>query len=264
MSDAATEKKQPAIEPIRLLIAIPSRGDWQQTTSLSLAFLVHTLTENKFFLRDGKRHVILWNIHAINTSILPQSRQNAVDTALRNNVDYLLFLDDDMAFPAHLVHEWINENRPVMAANCPTRGFPCNPTARKQSHTAPGQGSLVYSDLANYRFEKVWRVGTGVMMLRQDALKALPRPAFTPRWEPMNDAYVGEDWVMCEHLEAAGIPIIVDHEISQLIGHVGSMTFTHEQVVATRKVDAKLHPVSGVEIGKDSERQHNGIILARG
>lgn len=250
---------------IKILIAVPSRGEWQQVFSQSVAFLIHKLTVDRFFVVEGKPCILLWHLLTINSSILPQSRQEAVDAALGNGVDYLLFLDDDMGFPETLLHEWINENRPVIAANCPTRGIPTNPTARNFNPRDP-KGTMVYSDLANYRFDKVWRVGTGVMLLRKDALQALPRPAFTPRWEPSlkegKGAYVGEDWVMCEHLEAAGIPILVDHQISLQITHTGTLAFSHDNVKATRMAEAKLASIPNSGIGDDLP-QHNGILIAR-
>jgi hypothetical protein len=257
------EQKQPPIHKIKILIAVPSRGEWQQGMSLSLAFMMHTLSQNQLVRLGDKNCILLWNVMAINTSILPQSRQNAVDAAVRNDVDFLLFIDDDMTFPETLLHEWINEDRPVIAANCPTRGVPCNPTARHKSSTPAGR--MIYSDLANMRTERVWRVGTGIMLLRKDALRSLPRPAFTPRWDEERDAYVGEDWVMCEHLEAAGIDIWIDHKISEQIGHVGAMEYTWGHVKATRMAEAgQRSTVATLASDDHSEQAEGGIVIARG
>ena len=46
----------------------------------------------------------------------------------------------------------------------------------------------------------------------------------------LND-FKGEDWYFCEKLEAAGIPIFVDHEASSFIGHIGNKVYTHDDVL---------------------------------
>lgn len=227
--------KRSDFKELRLLIGIPSRGDFKSDFALNLAFMTHILTARPLVKIDGETHFIQWYLHCVKTSNLSQSRQNIVDLALQNEFHFMLFIDDDMVFEPAFVLEWLAENRPVMAMNCPTRSVPCYPTARQFDPAEPFKGSLVYSDNATSRFERVWRVGTGVMLLRADALRSLPRPAFTPRWEDGNNAYVGEDWRMCEHLQEAGFPILVDHEHSLHIKHVGDVEYTHEMAVGTRK-----------------------------
>lgn len=230
--------KQSQLPQIKVLIGLPSRGEIKGDTALCLSFLTYTLGAEPVIQYRGGPAMLLWNIKVVYSSILPQSRQSLVGAALANDVDFLFFMDDDMTFSERILHDWIAEDRAVIAANCPTRGIPCYATARQhdpQNH----KGKVVYSDVANMRFEKVWRVGTGLMLMRKDALQALPVPAFTPRWEPEHQHYVGEDWAMCEHLEAAGIPIYVDHKHSLDVGHIGGQTFTHEMAAGTRKAEAR-------------------------
>jgi hypothetical protein len=238
-----TQFQQARQKPVKLLIGIPTRGDLKADMALSLSFMIHHISVNPVVMIDNEPRFLMWQVTKIATSLLPQSRQNMVDMAIKSEVDYLLMIDDDMVFNHELAHDWMAENRPVIACNCPTRSIPCYPTARQFDPKEEFKGALVYSDTAKYRWERVWRVGTGVMMLRADVLKGLPRPAFTPRWEEGNDAYVGEDWVLCEHLEARGTPIIVDHEHSLPIGHVGDMEFKHEMVAGTRR---KIAAQSGI------------------
>lgn len=228
------------LKQIRVLIGIPTRGDFRSDMAMCLVHLINAINSAPVIELGNERALLMWYIHTVQTSILPQSRQQMIDIACddQNKIDYLLFLDDDMVFPSNLLHEWILADRAVIAANCPTRGSPTYPTARNKGHEP--KGKMVYSDAGHGRFEKVWRVGTGIMLMRKDAFKALPRPAFTPRWDADAGHYVGEDWVMVEHLEAAGIPVYVDHEISMEIQHIGSMHYTHAMVGATRRVEAKV------------------------
>lgn len=226
---------QPNIKgELRLLIAIPTRGDFKADMALSLCWVIHHLTCNPIVQVDGDYYHLLWNVARKSSSNLPSLRQKFIDVAVNSEVTHLLFLDDDMVFNPELVLDWIKEGRPVIAANCPTKSIPCWPTARQRGGEA---GRPVYSDVANMRYERVWRVGTGIMLLRDSAFKALPRPAFSMPWDEERNDYTGEDWAMVEHLEKAGIPVVVDHKHSLSVRHVGTMEFAHEMVTASRRMD---------------------------
>jgi len=188
-------------------------------TALSLALMASDLC----FPLKGKSHV--FNILNIKSSILPQGRQSIVDAAIEGDATHLLFIDSDMTFPPYLARVLLAHEKDVVGVNCPTRGFPCNPTAR-DAKQAP-----VYSERKT-GLEKVWRLGTGILLISVAALRALPRPCFTPYWSEEKDAYVGEDWAFAEHLEEAGFPIWIDHDLSASIGHIGNYTFTQEDIEA--------------------------------
>jgi hypothetical protein len=212
------KQKLPSVPDIRLLIGIPSQGTFCTDTALSLALMCSDLS----FPLSGKSHV--FQVLNIKSSILPEGRQRLLDAALEGDATHLLFVDSDMVFPPQLARYWLGLGKDVVAANCPTRGFPCNPTARNSD------GTPVYSE-GKTGVEKVWRVGTGLMMVTAKALRSVPRPAFTPYWSKERDSYVGEDWAFADNLEAAGFPLWVDHMMSQTIGHIGQYTFTHDDIV---------------------------------
>lgn len=215
---------------VHLLVGIPSMSSWNALMAQSYSLMMlHLANADPRF-----QHTYAW--HNARGSILPQLRQNIVDRALKEGATHLLFIDSDQTFPHMIANEWIAEDRPVIAANIATKSMPSNPTARQKG---TGTGVPTYCDVAPERFQKVWRVGTGVMMLRRDVLEALPRPAFTPYWSVEADSYVFEDWVLCEHIERAGFPIVVDNEMSKQIGHCGDFEFDYTHVAMSRRVRAK-------------------------
>lgn len=203
--------------------------EWKAQTALCMGFMLSSLSQR----HPEFRHT--WSLQNVRGSILPQLRQNLVDHALESKATHLLMIDSDMTFPQNLAFEWLKADRPVIAANCPTKTMPCWPTARQ---FGPGAGSVIYSEGAADRFERVWRVGTGIVMLRRDVLEKLPRPAFTPYWSEALDSYVFEDWVMMEHIEKLGFDIVVDHEMSQEVGHIGDYEFTHKHIGMTMRANA--------------------------
>lgn len=213
-----------------VVIGIPSQIEWHAEMALCLTFMIHVLTMN------------LVKFHILNKrgSILPQLRQDLLDFAISNNASHLLFIDSDQTFPEVLLLEWLKAKRPVVAANIATKGMPSYPTAKRR---VGGVLTPFYSDTAGERFSRVQRVGTGIMLLDLETMKKLPRPAFTPYWNPSlqdgKGGYIFEDWALAEHLEALDIPVVVDNAISQTIGHIGTRIYDHTHIVATRKLEAE-------------------------
>lgn len=227
---------------VKLLIGIPSQGQWEAEFGVALALMVHVLTCNavKFYILNKRG------------SILPQLRQDIVDAAIESESSHLLFIDADQTFPPELPLQWLEVKRPVIAANIAIKNRPCYPTAKNMIGGVP---SPVYSDLASERFTKVGRVGTGIMMLDLETMKKLPRPAFLPTWHEKNGAYVGEDWTMVQHLEDAGVPVVVDNHLSMKVGHIGKQSYGWEQIIATRKWENAQN-----DTGRDSKPR---IVQAR-
>ena len=171
-------------------------------------------------------HLTLFNERA---SLLPKSRQGLVDKAIKANCDYVLFIDTDQTFPSNLLYRLLHWDKSVVACNIATKSIPASPTARSFNPKHVG-GDVVYSDPEKHGLEEVWRVGTGVMLLKVATLKAIPKPWFSVYYQPEQDEFVGEDWFLCEQLEKIGCKIYVDHDLSREVGHVGKLIYKHEFV----------------------------------
>ncbi len=172
-------------------------------------------------------------------SLLPKQREETVWEAKKWGATHLLFIDTDHTFPPQLAHGLMQHMRPVVAINCTTKSIPSWPTARNFNPERVG-GDVVYSDETKHGLERVWRVGTGVMLISMEVFNnpKVKGPLFAAHWDERNGNYVGEDWAFCEVLEKAGIPIYVDHDASRLIGHVGTVEYNHSLVVKPEERDA--------------------------
>lgn len=209
-------------DELRLVIAIPSGDQWERKFGLSLAMLMSRMGEhippykvNNVMVRNRKG------------SILPQSRQQLAEFALSWEASHILFVDSDMVFPSDTLHRLIAPRKWVVGCNCPTKIIPAATTARQKS-TKPAGDQVFSHDKTG--LEKVWRVGTGVMLLDTRVFAGLEKPWFPIEWKPELGDFQGEDWGFCAKLEAAGFPIFVDHDLSREIGHVGAFDYTHEVV----------------------------------
>ena len=209
---------------LRLAVGVPSGSHWLADFGISLVGLMTDFMARPIpgFQKQEARL-----IHT-KGSILSRSRQKLVMEAQNYRATHLLFLDSDMKFLPTIARDLLKHNLPVVAANCATKMLPSTPTARQKSDKL--SGLPVYTLPDSPQIEKVWRVGTGVMLIDMGVVSHIPKPYFEIKWVEELQDYQGEDWTFCEKLEAAKVPIYVDHHVSAGIGHVGELVYAHDVV----------------------------------
>ena len=206
------------------MLAIPSGPEWKADFGMSLAGLIaYSATP----LRNGDVISEL-KVHNVKGSILSRSRQKLVEQAVEGGFTHVLFLDSDQTFPAQTLHHSLMREKAVVACNIATKMLPSTPTARMKSDEKAGRPLYVTPD--DMGILRVWRVGTGIMLIAVDVFRKMPKPWFEVLWDEELQDYRGEDWVLCEKFDELGIPIYVDLTLSRVIGHVGEFTFKHEHV----------------------------------
>jgi hypothetical protein len=211
---------------LKLVIAVPSRDEWLAKFGMSLLFMVQQL--NNQIPGFAEQQAVVLNKRG---SILAQMRQKIIEQALAMQATHVLFVDSDQTFPADLVHRLLQHNVPVVACNVATKTIPSSPTARAKGDTPAGVPVPTLETSTG--LQKVWRIGTGVMLIDLRIFKrpGMEAPWFSQRWDETIGEYVGEDWAFCEKLESAGVHIYIDHDVSKEIGHVGTMEYDHSLVV---------------------------------
>jgi hypothetical protein len=212
---------------LKIIVGVPSHQHWAADFGVSLAIMMAYSSQVKLRIDARTQHILLNNV---NGSILPAMRQQIVDYALEQKATHLLFLDSDMVFPRDTLLRLLGWSQLVVAANCATKVIPSATTARVEPDKQPG--GLPVLSLGKEGLEKVWRVGTGIMLLDMRAFQKLKRPFFTVNWDEKADSYTGEDWSLCQNFENVGIPIFIDHGLSSQIGHVGAFTYNHTCIVS--------------------------------
>ena len=207
----------------RVFIGIPSQETWKADFGMCVVQMTAMLSQP---LRDGNKiqSCRIWNSKG---SILPKLRTILVKQALQGNFTHILFIDSDMTFPADTLHQLLNRDKAVVACNCPVKAIPSSPTARLHGGE---RGEPLFSIPDDFGVRQVWRVGTGIMLVKTSIFRELPEPWFPIKWNEKLQDYTGEDWAFCEKLEQADIPIYVDLQLSKQIGHVGSFVFEHKHV----------------------------------
>jgi len=170
----------------------------------------------------------------IQGTILQESRNGLVDMALKNECDYLLFIDSDMRFPRTALSRLLHHRLPVVAVNYCTRRSPSIPvTFKDDTHTLE---SRVYSEIGNMELEEVSATGLGLVLFDLDIFRALKRPWFA--FAHNNEGQmIGEDIFLFKRIrEELGIKVFVDHGLSQQSGHVGTYIYTMADALAAREL----------------------------
>lgn len=209
---------------IKLVVAVPSTQTWDAGFGMDLVFLMNYLTSHMEFnggILAGFR------LHNKRGSILANMREWLVQEAIEGGATHLLFIDSDQTFPRDTFHRLVEHNKNVVACNITTKMLPPSTTARL------AEGVPLYTKEHDRDLVKVWRVGTGIMLLDLNLFKrdGMTGPWFNQRWNKENNAYVGEDWAFCEKLEKAGVNIYVDQALSGEVCHIGKLSYGHDMVI---------------------------------
>lgn len=204
-----------------LAICIPSGGGWEPAFGMALVRLI-TRLEREPLKGVGKSKVIYLSSCG---SMLPQVRQILLTKALKNGADAILFLDDDMVFPANLVHElWAMKKEFAAAAGC-TKEEPAKCVAYVGD--GPQRERVRREQLVGAsRPMKVTSVGLSSALIRVGpTLRRTRPPHFMMEWIPENGAYCGEDVYFCAKWAAAGGEIFIHPKVSLAMRHVGEKEY---------------------------------------
>lgn len=196
---------------VKLAICVPARDQVATGFALDLALATAHSTHHI-------EQVALF--HCAGTLIADQ-RAKLVKQAAEAEATHILWLDADMRFPADVATRLLAHDKPIVAANYATRALPIQPVA------FAADGSRVSSNGAS-GLQEVAAVGMGCMLTAIDVFKALERPYFAIGYSRAAHGYEGEDIYFCRAARKAGFSVLIDHDLSREVRHVGTLEFAHE------------------------------------
>jgi hypothetical protein len=118
-----------------------------------------------------------------------------------------------MRFPDSALYALLDRDAPIVAANYVQRTMPEWWVARLKGHPL--------SSIGHEGIEAVDSVGCGLMLIRLSVFENLPRP-----WFPMpydGQTHLGEDLGFCRNARAAGFEVWIDHDLSHMVRHQGTV-----------------------------------------
>jgi hypothetical protein len=253
------------MNPVKVLIAIPNMGYTQveaygnrlmnfmqmgnlQTERASFYKFASILEEQapekkeqilSTYLEKHARHIQkmdedlieFWFIN-IGRIFTPAAREEAAKKALEHNMDYILFVDDDMICPDNLFLK-LYKHRGIADVVCPlafTRNEPYKPViyASVEGYDAVNKSDYFINNVVmKYPRNKLVEVdacGFGAALIKVDILRKIEPPYF------MCSSGTGEDILFCYKVRKAGGRVFMDTTFN--IGHLG-----HPQVITEEFVD---------------------------
>lgn len=153
----------------------------------------------------------------ISSSDLCMSRHHLVKEALAWGADWLLWMDDDHAFPPDALVRLLDRNLDIVGCNyrrrSPPYGFTvgignvCIETTKERAEAFP--------------VELVDDIPLGLALVSAAAIRKLDPPFPMFSFVPRGDGdFSSEHAFFFSRLRAAGVPVHVDHELSLKVGHV--------------------------------------------
>lgn len=207
-------------EHVRLAICVASSGQCRTWFASSLAGFIGAAQSLRWWPQVESAETTLL---VQESSVIHGNREALAQAALAWNATHVLMVDDDMVFPPQAVMSLFGRRHPIVITNYPKRGFPLTPTAVRIDLGGP------VISAGKTGIEEAYYGGFGLALIEAQVFKDTPRPWFLPRWAEDQNTYTTEDLPFYERARAVGHRCWVDHDASNMIGHVGTHTFRWPQ-----------------------------------
>lgn len=153
-----------------------------------------------------------------------QNRIYVAVQAIKNQSDFLLFIDDDMVFPKNTLDQLLSHDKEIVGVLSYSRVLPLAPTVALMDES----GKYISPDtVAEYKIPeelfKCHHLGGGVLLIKMSVFEAIEKPWFHFDMYPEGPMKVGEDAWFCEQAKSKGFDIWCDPTIP--IGHLGEFNF---------------------------------------
>ena len=152
---------------------------------------------------------------------IAENRNYLATKALNNNSDYLLMIDDDMTFPPDTLDTLIKNDKDI----CGVAYHPRSETGQiikflDETHIVKLEQSTdpKYKDT----FE-CYATGTGIILIKCEVFKKVPRPWFMFEYLETGQVKTGEDWYFCINAKKYGIKTYADPKPK--VGHIGERIY---------------------------------------
>lgn len=194
---------------MKILIGIPCMGSIHAETVGSLLQLVMSCRDIEF------KPVIYAN------SLVYHARNEILNLALKDNVDYLLFLDSDIIFPVEAVKKLISLNKGVVTGIYYARNE--NSPGKAIIYRKITPRSIFHREALAEQFkghieglQQVSACGMGFCLIRSDVIRRICKRFISP-FEPFRG--LGEDLAFCYRLNRIKEPI---YALNVGLEHIGT------------------------------------------
>lgn len=201
---------------MNLVIITPTAGH----VRFEYAHSIVDLTGN--FIRERPDDNMFYMLQP--SSVIHMNREVAVYKALHEfNADYILFIDDDMAFNYKAVDIMLNRNKDIVVVNYPKRQFPVSYTCCYKDYKTE---VVTYPE--DTGLEEIGASGFGFSLISSKVFRTLDVPYFCPLWNREHMMYTTEDIPFYVQSINKGFKVWCDHDASKYIYHCGHMMYSND------------------------------------
>lgn len=204
---------------IKLLIGVCSGRGWSSRFGQSLAMLTLHLGLGRLRGADGEDRLDKCGLRVHHNAYLVTSRNDHIVEALKQDYTHFLSLDDDMMFPVEVVEQMLAHDKPVVTVNYRKK------YAERLEFVCTSPDGSATSSFNKTGLERVVSMGMGLALFKLDAIRHVPGPYFGVVWDEATGAPIIEDKFFCLLLNAHGVDIWCDHDLSQKVAHMGEYEF---------------------------------------
>ena len=161
-------------------------------------------------------------------TLIVNQRQELAQASLDAGASHLLFIDADMRFPKDSIRRLLAWDADIVASNYSTRQLPLQPVAFKDDTTS----ERVHTEEWSSGLQEVAAIGMGLMLIKAEVFQKMEKPWFHIHYQ--NGVYSGEDIWFCRSARETGFKVMLDHDISHHVRHIGAFEFSCAHAAASR------------------------------
>lgn len=163
-------------------------------------------------------------------TLIGTQREKLTTIALESDATHIMWLDSDMMFPYDICVRLMEHDKPFVACNYSTRSMPFKTVAYQELYNWESYLPNEATGLV-----EVAGVGLGCALVQTNVFNDIYKPYYPITYTRKTDDYLGEDMNFCQKLtQEAGIPLLVDADLSKAVYHIGMTAFsTNHQPVTT-------------------------------
>lgn len=175
----------------------------------------------------------------------PLAREEAAKHALAAEMDYILFIDDDMMCPDDLFEKLYRHNVDIVAPLAFTRNYPHRAvlySIKEGWDASSRQDYFINHWIDNYPKDKLVEcdaVGFGAALINMRVIRTMPKPYF------MSTSGTGEDIFFCHRAKKCGFRVFMD--TGTKLGHLS------HPVQITEDYVERIHKLTNYQIRENAK-----------
>lgn len=237
----AQAEAEVATPGLRILVCTPVYGD-----TVKRGFS-HSQSQAMLYFAQCKSDVPKYiDVAMVWSSNLIENRHMLVSKAFQFEATHMLFWDSDIKAPYDAIVRMVNHHLPIVAVNYPKKEPEARPTAYIDTDNYTGP---CFTQKKHKGLQAVSSCGFGLMLIEMGVLQAMKTPLFQFTQDgPEGLQTETEDVFFCRKARQAGFDIVIDHDLSKRVAHLGDWEYLCEHADLAQSLKQKIYremPTSG-------------------